>query len=77
MGKFPSLKAKRLLAILMRAPLDYRILRQKGSHRRLVSPRHPPITFAFHDRYTVPPTHVRKVLVQDVGLSEEEALKLL
>jgi len=77
MSSFPSMKAKDLLALLTRAPLDYRIARQKGSHRRLVSEGYPPLTFAFHERRTLAPGLVRKILVRDVGLGEEEALKLL
>jgi predicted RNA binding protein YcfA (HicA-like mRNA interferase family) len=74
---FPSLKAKRLLAILERRPLSYRVARQSGSHRRMESPGHPPLTFAFHDKATIPAGLVRKILVRDVGLAEDEARKLL
>jgi len=70
-------KAKRLLAVLERAPLNYRVVRQSGSHRRLESPNHPPLTFAFHDRATIPAGLVRKILVRDAGLAEDEARKLL
>jgi hypothetical protein len=35
---FPSLKARRLLAILMREPLNYRVVRRTGSHRTLRAP---------------------------------------
>ena len=55
MTRFPSVKARRLLAVLMREPLAYRVVRQSGSHRRLVSDRYPPITFASHDRDSLPP----------------------
>jgi predicted RNA binding protein YcfA (HicA-like mRNA interferase family) len=34
---FPSMRASRLLALLVREPLAYRVVRQRGSHRRLVS----------------------------------------
>ncbi len=75
---FPSLKASDLLSILQRLPFDYRVVRQKGSHRRLESPNgYPPLTFAFHDGDSLPPGAVRKVLCKDVGLTEEEALKLV
>jgi predicted RNA binding protein YcfA (HicA-like mRNA interferase family) len=77
MGQFPTLKAKRLLAVLEREPLNYRVSRQSGSHRRMEAPGRPPLTFAFHDRATVPSGLVRKVLVTDVGLAEDEARKLL
>lgn len=57
--------------------LSYGIARQRGSHRRLKAPGRPPITFAFHDSATVAPGVVRKILCGDVGLGEDEALKLL
>lgn len=69
--------ARELLGILMRAPLEYQVSCQKGSHRRLVAPERPPLTFAFHDGQRLPPGLVKKVLTRDVGLSEEEMLELL
>jgi predicted RNA binding protein YcfA (HicA-like mRNA interferase family) len=75
--EFPSLKSKALLALLKRRPLGYEVVRQKGSHRRLESPNgYPPLTFAWHDGATIPPGAVRKVLINDVGLTEEEASEL-
>jgi hypothetical protein len=38
---------------------------------------YPSLTFSWHDRATILPGLVRKTLVQDVGLTEEEALKLI
>ncbi|HEX7246308.1 MAG TPA: type II toxin-antitoxin system HicA family toxin [Solirubrobacterales bacterium] len=55
----------------------YRVARQSGSHRRMEAPSRPPLTFAFHDKTTIPSGLVRKVLVKDVGLAEDEARKLL
>lgn len=77
MGQFPTMKAKRLLAVLEREPLNYRVSRQSGSHRRMEAPGRPPMTFAFHDKATIPSGLVRKVLVRDAGLAEDEARKLL
>jgi predicted RNA binding protein YcfA (HicA-like mRNA interferase family) len=74
---YPSMKAKKMLAILERKPLRYRVVRQSGSHRRMQSPDYPPLTFAFHDSATIPAGLVRKILVRDVGLAEDEARKLL
>jgi predicted RNA binding protein YcfA (HicA-like mRNA interferase family) len=75
---FPSMRASRLLALLVREPLAYRVVRQRGSHRRLVSDRgYRPITYAFHDRVTLPPRVVRDVLVNQVGLSEASALRMV
>jgi predicted RNA binding protein YcfA (HicA-like mRNA interferase family) len=77
MPPFPSMKAKRLLAVLMREPLNYRVARQSGSHRRLKAPDRPSFTFAWHDRQELSPGEVRNVLVHTVGLAEPEALDLL
>jgi predicted RNA binding protein YcfA (HicA-like mRNA interferase family) len=74
---FPSLEARRLLAILTREPLDYRIVRQTGSHRVLRARGRPQITFASHDKATLAPGLVRKILVRDAGLDEREARRLL
>lgn len=77
MPDFPSMSAKRLLAVLEREPLGYRVERQRGSHRHLIAPGRPDVLFSFHDRVTVAPGLVRKILVKDVGLTVDEALKLL
>lgn len=71
------MKARRLLAILERMPLSYRVVRRAGSHRQLRSDDYPPVTFAFHDRITISPNAVRKALIDEVGLTEEKARKLL
>jgi predicted RNA binding protein YcfA (HicA-like mRNA interferase family) len=71
------MRASRLLAVLVREPLAY-LVRQRGSHRRLVSNRgYRPITFAFHDRVTLPPGVVRDVLVRQVGMDEASALEVV
>jgi predicted RNA binding protein YcfA (HicA-like mRNA interferase family) len=72
------MKARQLLAVLSRPPLRYRVVRQTGSHRLLRSAAgYPPLTFAWHDGATVAPGLVRKVLVRQVGLSVQEALRCL
>jgi predicted RNA binding protein YcfA (HicA-like mRNA interferase family) len=76
-AEFPSVKAKDLMKILEREPLNYRIVRQKGSHRRMRSPGRPTITFAFHDKRSLSPSEVRAVLVKDIGLADDDALALL
>lgn len=66
------------MAVLQREPLGYEILRQRGSHRRLRSRNgYPDIGFSFHTGVTIPPGLVKKVLVGDVGLSEDEARNLI
>lgn len=77
MTQFHSMKAKRLLAVLERKPLGYRVVRRAGSHRRMEADGRPPLTFAFHDKATIPAGLVRKILTKDVGLAEDEARKLL
>lgn len=77
MDDFPSMKARRLLAILTREPLNYRVVRQTGSHRTLRAPGRPRVLFAAHDGDTIPPGLVRKILVRDVGLDERAARDLL
>jgi hypothetical protein len=41
------------------------------------SSAYPPVTFAFHDSATIPPNGVRETPVDEVGLGEIEARKLL
>lgn len=77
MPPFPSMKAKQLLAVLMREPLGYRVVRQKGSHRILRAPGRPRLSYAFHDRKSLSGGIVREVLVDQVGLEEQDALDLL
>lgn len=77
MPPFPSLKAKRLLWILLSEPIGYRIVRQRGSHRILEAPGRKRIVFAFHDGQTVPPGVVRRMLEKEAGLDANAALDLL
>jgi predicted RNA binding protein YcfA (HicA-like mRNA interferase family) len=77
MAPFPSMKARRLLRILMAEPLNYRITRAAGSHRRLHAAGRPPLTWSFHETRTLAPGEVRRVLVNQVGLAECEARKLI
>lgn len=65
-----------MLSILMGTPLNYRIVRQRGSHRRLEADGRPSLTFSFHDRATIPGGMVRKILVDQIGLSEDDARDL-
>lgn len=75
---FPSLKANKLLRALCREPLGYRITHTGSSHRRLTSEAgYPPLLFAFHDRQTIAPGLVRKILCKDVGLDQATALGIL
>jgi predicted RNA binding protein YcfA (HicA-like mRNA interferase family) len=70
---FPSLKAKAMLAVLR--DLGYEVSRQSGSHRRLTAEGRPPLTFAFHDGESLPPGVVRDILVKQIGLTIDDAMK--
>lgn len=75
---FPSLKARQMLAVLEREPLAYRVAHQKGSHRTLESANgFPSLRFWAHDGVTLGPRVIREILIKKVGLSEEEAAKVL
>ena len=47
MSRFPSVKAKRLLAALQR--IGWVIKRETGSHKTFERPGWPDVVFAFHD----------------------------
>ncbi len=75
---FPSLKAQKLLRVLLREPLGYEIVSQNGSHRKLESKNgYPNLGFSFHDGVKVPGGAAKKILVKDVRLDENEARELL
>jgi predicted RNA binding protein YcfA (HicA-like mRNA interferase family) len=65
-----------MLAVLRRE-LGYEIARQSGSHRRMTAAGRPPLTFAFHDSESLSPGEVRDILVKQVGLSQDEALRVV
>ena len=77
MSRFPALRWPALWRVLVRAPLGYRITRQDGSHRTLEASGRPTLHLSFHENQELPPGLVRKILVRDVGLTEDEALELL
>ncbi|MHC9539180.1 MAG: hypothetical protein AB9903_06640 [Vulcanimicrobiota bacterium] len=75
---FPSLKARRVFAILKRKPLCYKVIYKAGSHRKMTSHSgYPDLEFAFHDKVTISGSIVRKILLYDVGLTEQEAINLI
>ena len=61
----------------MADPLNYRVARQKGSHRQMRADGRPNLTFAFHDGATIPGGMVRRILVNQAGLDADEARGLL
>lgn len=72
-----SSRARELLNILLRKPLNYRIMRVRGSHWTLISPDRPRILYSYHDSEELSGHMVRKILVNGVGLNESEALEVL
>lgn len=62
---------------VLRRELGYEIVRQRGSHRRLEAAGRPALTFAFHNSESLSPGVVRDILVKQVGLSQDEALKVV
>lgn len=77
--QFPSLKASELFRALKRKPLNYRdVTVGGGSHRKYVSSAgYPDLLLAFHKGATIPRGLVRKILIKDVGLTEDQALEIL
>ncbi|GAA3510515.1 MULTISPECIES: type II toxin-antitoxin system HicA family toxin [Streptosporangium] len=72
---FPSLKARQMLRILL--GLGYEEVDREGSHRKLVCEGRPRLTFAFHDRDELAPGVVRDILVKQVGMGKDDALKVV
>ena len=77
MSNFPTVKARELLNILKRNPLNYVIMRTRGSHRTLFSPSRPRILYSYHDSEELSGYVVKKILVNGVGLKESEALEVI
>ena len=66
-----------MLAVLTRE-LGYEVVRQKGSQSCWPEAEgRPGLTFAFHDGESLSPGEVRDILVKQVGLKANEALKVV
>ncbi len=59
MSQWPSIKAKRLLAVLSR--LGWEVKRQSGSHKTLFRNGQPDFVFAFHDSDEIGPKMLARV----------------
>lgn len=66
MSQWPSVKAKRLLAALLRQ--GWQIKRQSGSHKTLARTGWPDFVFAFHDGDEIGPKMLARV-AKHTGLS--------
>ena len=74
MSVLPSIKALRLLNALLK--YGFFVVRIRGSHRFLRHPDGRSLMFAFHDRETVGPRILSK-LVKDARMTTEELHELL
>lgn len=69
MSEWPSVKAKRLLATLLR--MGWRVKRQSGSHKTLERSGWPDVVFAFHDNEEIGPRMLAR-LAKHTGLKPED-----
>ncbi|MDQ7778209.1 MAG: type II toxin-antitoxin system HicA family toxin [Planctomycetota bacterium] len=70
MSKWPSTKARRVLAALLR--IGWSMKREtKGSHRVLARPGWPNFVFAFHDRVEIGPRMLSRIAGR-TGLKPED-----
>ncbi len=69
MSQWPSAKAKRVLAALLR--IGWSIKRESGSHKTLSRPGWPDVVFAFHDRDELGPKMMARI-AKNTGLTPED-----
>jgi len=69
MSQWPSVKAKRLLAALLR--LGWQVKRQSGSHKTLSRNGWPDYVFAFHDGDEIGPKMLARI-AKHTGLSPND-----
>ncbi len=69
MSNWKSVKAKRLLAALLR--IGWRVKRQTGSHKILERSGWPDVVFAFHDNDEIGPKMLARV-AKVTGLKPED-----
>ena len=62
MSQWPAMKAKRVLAALMK--IGWRVKRQAGSHRTLERGGWPDAVFAFHDHEEIGPRMLARIAKQ-------------
>lgn len=77
MNQFPSMKTKELIKCLCRSPLCYKIVRQRGSHRTLKSKQYPILRISYHDTVEISGFRVKKILTEEVGLTEIMAVEVI
>jgi len=77
MINFPSIKTKEFIKCLCRYPPCYKIIRQRGSHRTLKSEHYPVLRISYHDSFEISGFRVKKILTQEVGLTEIMAIEVI
>jgi len=68
MTRWPSAKAKQVLAALLRA--GWTLKRETGSHKVFAHPDYPDFVFAFHDREEIGPRMLARI-AKKTGLKPE------
>ena len=74
-SRFPALKPDQVLRLLRR--IGYQKVRQRGSHIVLRAQGRQTITVSLHKGREVKPKHLRAILVDRVGLTDDEIKALL
>jgi predicted RNA binding protein YcfA (HicA-like mRNA interferase family) len=69
MSRWPSVKAKRILAALRK--LGWEIKRQSGSHRTLAKEGWPDFVYAFHDGEEIGPRMLARI-AKHTGIKPED-----
>ncbi len=69
MSTWPSTRAKRVLAALLR--IGWTVKRQVGSHKVLARPGFPDFAFAFHDNEEIGPRMLSRI-AKHTGLKPED-----
>jgi predicted RNA binding protein YcfA (HicA-like mRNA interferase family) len=69
LSNWPSAKARRVLAALLR--IGWQLKRQSGSHRTLARPGWPDFVFAFHDDEEIGPRMLARI-AKKTGLTPED-----
>jgi len=69
MSQWPTTRAKRVLAALLR--IGWTIRRQSGSHRTLSRPGWADVVFAFHDKEEIGPRMLARI-AKTTGLKPED-----
>lgn len=69
MGQWPSTRARRVLAALLR--LGWQVKRTTGSHRVLARAGWPDVVFAFHDDEEIGPRMLARI-AKHTGLRPED-----